>query len=303
MKAYLADRGKLEVKVDHARETEGIGPMESIRSMTLTDLEMVLGWAADEGWNPGLDDAQAFLAADPQGFFLKLVDGEPVSAISVVNHALDFAFLGLYICRPEYRRDGHGLDIWNAGLRHAGKRCVGLDGVPDQQGNYRKSGFLPSGKTVRYQGVISLTPDISAHSVNSPDVARLLEVDRRISGVHRPAYLKSWFATTLSRRTVVLDGSAEMPAFGTIRACRTGYKIGPFVANSEAEALALLANLTVDCRGEEVFVDVPEHSEALAGLLEHLGFAPVFETARMYLGQRPEVDEPPYYGVCTLELG
>ena len=299
----MAELGNLLAQAGRTRQIGEIIRLDTIRSMTLADLEMVLGWAAEEGWNPGLDDAQAFLAADPQGFLLKLVDGEPVSAISVVNHAPNFAFLGLYICRPGYRGAGHGLDIWNAGLRHAGERCVGLDGVPDQQANYRKSGFLPAGKTVRYQGAVTATPDISAHSVNAPDVERLLEADRRISGVDRRAYLYSWFETTPHRRTVVLDGSAEAPAFGTIRACSVGRKIGPFVAGSETEALSLLANLTGDCRGEQVFVDVPEHSEALAGLLEHLGFTPVFETARMYLGRRPKGDEPLYHGVCTLELG
>ena len=39
----------------------------TVRLMTLADLAMVLDWAAAEGWNPGLDDAAAFLAADPEG--------------------------------------------------------------------------------------------------------------------------------------------------------------------------------------------------------------------------------------------
>ena len=56
-----------------------------IRPMTVTELELVLDWAADEGWNPGLDDAAAFYAADPAGFLIKEVDGQPVAAISVVN--------------------------------------------------------------------------------------------------------------------------------------------------------------------------------------------------------------------------
>ena len=42
----------------------------SFKHMTLSDLNMVLDWAGEEGWNPGLEDAEAFLASDPDGFFL-----------------------------------------------------------------------------------------------------------------------------------------------------------------------------------------------------------------------------------------
>ena len=46
-----------------------------MRRMTEADLKLALDWAAAEGWNPGLDDAHCFYAADPQGFFLGELDG------------------------------------------------------------------------------------------------------------------------------------------------------------------------------------------------------------------------------------
>ena len=45
-----------------------------------------LDWAATEGWNPGLDDAAAFQAADPDGFLGAFVDGEMVAGISAVAY-------------------------------------------------------------------------------------------------------------------------------------------------------------------------------------------------------------------------
>jgi hypothetical protein len=36
-----------------------------IRPMTETDVATAVGWAADEGWNPGLGDAGPFRAEDP----------------------------------------------------------------------------------------------------------------------------------------------------------------------------------------------------------------------------------------------
>jgi hypothetical protein len=39
------------------------------------ELDLAVEWAALEGWNPGLHDADAFYAADPDGFFVGLLDG------------------------------------------------------------------------------------------------------------------------------------------------------------------------------------------------------------------------------------
>jgi len=46
--------------------------------MNEDELNLALEWAAAEGWNPGLDDAKCFYAADPNGFFLGELAGEPV---------------------------------------------------------------------------------------------------------------------------------------------------------------------------------------------------------------------------------
>ncbi len=87
-----------------------------MRTATLADVNLMLDWAADEGWNPGLDDAAAFHASDPEGFFVAERAGAPVAAISVVNHDDRNAFLGLYLCRPEWRGQGIGLALWNHAL-------------------------------------------------------------------------------------------------------------------------------------------------------------------------------------------
>lgn len=100
-----------------------------ISRATLDDWSVVRGWAADEGWNPGLADGPSFFAQDPDGFFLGRIDGEPVSAVSVVNYGAAYAFLGFYLVRPDLRGRGHGIATWTAGLAHAGGRTVGLDAL------------------------------------------------------------------------------------------------------------------------------------------------------------------------------
>ena len=130
--------------------------MTAFRNATLSELSLVLDWAADEGWNPGIKDAVAFFAADPVGFFVAVDEhDQPIASISVVNHTASFAFLGLYIVHQDYRGRGIGLDLWQHALEHAGSRTVGLDGVEAQQENYCVSGFVNSGATTRFTGWIT----------------------------------------------------------------------------------------------------------------------------------------------------
>jgi hypothetical protein len=118
--------------------------------MRRADLEVALDWAAAEGWNPGLADADPFYSADPGGFRMGFVDGEPATAISVVRYGPAFAFLGLYICRPDLRGRGYGRATWAAGMATTEGRTVGLDGVVARQADYRRSGFFLANRNVRY---------------------------------------------------------------------------------------------------------------------------------------------------------
>ena len=51
-----------------------------IRPASYRELDLALEWAAQEGWNPGLSDAECFYAADPEGFLLAFRDGELVAS-------------------------------------------------------------------------------------------------------------------------------------------------------------------------------------------------------------------------------
>lgn len=272
----------------------------TVRRMTINDLEMTLDWAADEGWNPGLSDAQSFFATDPDGFFLKEHNGQPVAAVSVVNHDDQNAFLGLYLCKAEDRGKGFGLEVWKAALGHADGRCVGLDGVPDQQANYARSGFASHGKTTRYQGRSPAASRVSTHVVA---IDTLVAADAQATGVNRKAFAASWYADEPTRKTIILSDSGSDLAFATVRKCLEGAKIGPLHAETADQAQALLAAAGQVFGNDLLFIDVPETSPALIELLTGAGFDPVFETARMYAGAPPAGAPPKLYSIATMELG
>ncbi|PWJ21140.1 GNAT family N-acetyltransferase [Jannaschia seohaensis] len=271
------------------------------RTMTEADLAQVLDWAAAEGWNPGLDDAAAFLAADPSGFFLADAESGPVAAISVVNHTEAFAFLGLYLVRPDWRGQGIGLALWHHAIAHAGDRTIGLDGVPAQQANYAASGFEPVSGTVRFAGRPAPGETPGIRPAQAADLPLLIEMEGRASGVEKPRYMGPWLSGSATRETLVSERAGKVEGFATVRRCRDGVKIGPLVAEDLETAAGLIAACAARHPGE-VVIDVPGASTALASHCAASGMTPGFDTARMYRG-RPPVPSGAIYAVGTLELG
>ena len=55
-----------------------------IRRMMRDELDTLVEWAAREGWNPGLDDAEVFWNTDPNGFVAVEISGELIGGGSIV---------------------------------------------------------------------------------------------------------------------------------------------------------------------------------------------------------------------------
>lgn len=276
-----------------------------IRPMDRADLEVALGWARDEGWNPGLEDATPFHAQDPSGFLMGWLGTVRVGCISVVKYGGDFAFLGLYIVHPAHRGKGYGKAIWDAGIASAAGRTIGLDGVPAQQGNYRKSGFEFAYGSARWGGVLRglVAKRSYVRPLTPEDLPALAAFDRRRFPAPREPFLAAWLAPSATRQAEGYFEGGVLRGYGTIRRCVSGWKIGPLFAENRAIAESLLATLVTPAGTDPVFIDVPAPNLQAVEMVTQLGFTPAFETARMYLGPAPDLPLAQVYGITTLELG
>jgi len=276
-----------------------------IRSMLRRDLDAALDWAAAEGWNPGLHDGACFHAADPGGFLLGLVGGEPVASIFAVRYGAAFAFIGGYIVRPAWRGRGYGRQLWDAAMARLAGRNVGLDGVLAQQANYARSGFKLAYRNIRFQGDGSGVPLASGHIVPLAALgfADLCSYDRAFFPEERAAFLRCWIGQPGHVAIGALAPSG-LAGYAVLRPCRSGYKIGPLFADTPALAEALFASLQGQvARGVALYLDVPEPNEAAAKLAAGRHMRPFFETARMYTGPQPALDLARQFGITTFELG
>ncbi|WP_411351079.1 GNAT family N-acetyltransferase [Leisingera aquaemixtae] len=277
-----------------------------IRALTPEEIRTATDWAGREGWNPGRSDAACFASVDPEGFWGGFLDGQMIACISVVNYGQAFAFLGFYIVAPAHRGQGYGYALWQKALEHAGGRVVGLDGVVDQQENYRRSGFELAYRNIRFGGVpaggLQAAADFELSPISAP-AAELEALDARVFPAPRPVFWQQWLGAA-GHHSFAAYRDGRLAGFGTLRRCGSGCKIGPLVAVSRPAAVAVLARLLQELPpGQEVFLDVPEPHAAAVELARGLGLAPVFETARMYRGPAPQLETDLIYGVTSFELG
>ncbi len=278
----------------------------TVKTMSREQVELAVDWAAAEGWNPGRHDADCFHIADPDGFFIGLIDGEPVATISAVRYGKTFGFLGFYIVKPERRGQGLGLGIWNAAIKHLENRNIGLDSVIAQQANYAKFGFKRAYGNIRYEGEASAGE--SPGEVGIVDLATIPfsaveSYDRAFFPDERTAFLRAWLEQPESVKLgFIKDG--KLAGYGMIRPCRRGYKIGPLFADAPTPAEALFVHLKAAAPpGSPIYLDVPEVNEEAKALAERQGMKPAFETARMYAGEFPELPLHRLFGVTSFELG
>lgn len=277
--------------------------LPSIRTLTLPEVQTLIDWARIEGWNPGRDDAAPMHAADPHGFIGCFLDGAMVAGISAVRYGEDFGFVGLYLCHPDYRGNGYGRLAWNAAMAHLSGRVIGLDGVPEQQGNYARMGFAPVYRTVRWSGPapagLSIATEI--RDVAASDLAGLEAFDRQHFPAPRPSFLDLWLQPP--RVSLLAEREGRIEGYAVLRDCADGAKIGPLFATNEAIAAELLTACLSKRAGSTVHLDVPDHQSSFADVLKRLGFQPGFTTARMYRGEPPSSPLAGVFTVTTLELG
>ena len=102
----------------------------------------------------------------------------------------------------------------------------------------------------------------------------------------------------------VTDRRPLLAGYGVIRPCRSGYKIGPLFADRPELAEQLFRALKTSVpNGSPVYLDIPESNSAAIDLVQRHGMQVVFKTARMYMGQQPDLCIDRIFGITTFELG
>jgi len=273
--------------------------------MKRSELDIAIDWAEAEGWNPGIHDADCFWAADPNGFLIGVSGDEPVAMVSAVAYGASYGFMGFYIVKRELRNRSYGVQLWDEGLRYLANRCIGLDSVRPDLVSHKKPEFRPAYANYRFKWIKDEEWAVA------PEVIELSQVpfsivtayDCEVFGFSRESFLKCWISRPgTTALGIVKDGG--LSAYGVIRACRQGFKIGPLFADNPEFARALFEALTRDVKmGLQVYLDTPERNAESVILARSYGMTEIFRTTRMYNKQEPPLPLDKWFGVTSFELG
>jgi GNAT superfamily N-acetyltransferase len=284
-----------------------------IRNMTYSEVEKLVVWAAREGWNPGLHDAELFWATDPAAFIAAELDGEMIGGGAITSYNGEFGFMGFFIVRPDYRGRGIGNTLWHARRKRLLDRLhpgasIGLDGVFEMQNYYAKSGFAFSHRNMRFRTEITDRPataqddDKNIVLLATVPLDQVLDYDRTCFPAMRSNFLREWIAQPDALALGYLrDG--QLNGYGVVRRCGEGCKVGPLFANDTLVAEALYAHLAGFATGGPLFLDAPENNPAAIAFVVQHQMIEVFGCARMYLGRPPTIQHERIFGVTTFELG
>ena len=252
-----------------------------------------------------MHDADAFFATDPDGFFGLDVDGELAVTLSVVRYDDSFAFVGFYICRPELRGRGLGVELFDAGLARADATTLGLDGVLEQEPNYARDGFVTAHHSVRFGGEVDLTvPHDDVRVLGAADVDALLDFEREqhVFPAPRRAFLERWITapgTDRVRGRRRPDRGLRRRRAPAVRATRSARCSAPTAPPPNGCSLRSSPTSTA-ARCSSTSRSPTPRASALA---RDLGLEPVFETARMYRGPDPDLRLDRVFGITSFELG
>lgn len=278
------------------------------RCLTFSEFEILVQWAANEGWNPGLDDAIIFWQTDPNGFYGYFDDHRLVGGGSIVSYNGRFGFMGFFIVHPDYRSRGIGNALWlerrNTLLsRLEPGAAIGMDGVVAMQPFYQKGGFEIAYRDERYVRLgASFTKNAAISLCADGDFEAIQRLDTDCFGFDRTHFLKPWLFASHAKAFQYKE-QGHLKGFAVLRQCQNGYKIGPLFADTAAVAEALYEECLSNAIDQNIYLDIPTSNLEAVAIVKKYEASYVFECARMYYGAPPKVALEKVFGITSFELG
>lgn len=277
---------------------------DCVRSLSRDEFDQLLELAHQEGWNPGINDADSFYNSDPDGFLGYYIKGKLIGCISAVAYDEDFGFMGFFIVKPEYRKMGYGKKLWTAALKYLGDCNIGLDGTLEMKTKYESFGFKEAYKSTRFKMLAKkLDHNGETLPLKKVNFANLVAFDQLHFPTRRDVFLYNWIHQAEGESFAICKDE-KIEGYTFIRKGLEGYRIGPLFALTPEIADTLFCKaISWVPEGTPVFLDVPDINSEAIKLANKYKMEPDFKTVRMYTQKAPQINMSGVYGVTNLELG
>ena len=285
---------------------------------------VIVNWMVEEGWRPGLKDAECFFACDPNAAFVGELNGKPIACATMTKYADRFAFGGCYIVSKKYRGKGYGGVLFDAAMASVVSggvmppRSIAISGLLQLEELYKRKGFRSQFYGARFDlhpataitGIskISERCPVSIKCIEEVDLQTLFKYDTAVFGVERHAFLSKWLRIPGSHGRVAINSEGSVLGYTVARPLfvkEEGYKIGPLFADSEAIAEKLLKAVFEELLQEQptpvVYIDAPTKKAKEMG--KKLQGKKSFDVVYMVMNGLPDACFDKWFGMTTLELG
>lgn len=239
------------------------------------DVEAALCLSDAAGWNQTGDDWR-FFVDHGHAVGCRDAQGKLVATAAALPWGGGVGWVSMVLVDERWRHRGLATALLGECIDHlrAGGRVAVLDATPAGAPVYRRLGFASGFAFARWQGaggrvaqLDSAAATVREATGDPADAQTIAVLDAAAAGFDRDALMHAFRARPRSRAWLRHDGSG----FVVARAGRRATQIGPLVVADGGDAMALTA-AALEATAGPVFIDVPEHAEALAAWLAACGF-------------------------------
>lgn len=238
----------------------------------------------EAGWN---ETAADWLMMMESGRAIGLEDdnGCLIASALTIPYGAEFGWISMVLVTADWQRKGLATGLLNKCIAtHEAAGLVSiLDATPAGEKVYEQLGFSHHFTIQRWQCDSPESGRFEAHDVREltpDDLNDIIVYDRSIFEGNRSSVLLDIGIRKGAQGWVLENGQG----FLLSREGRRARQLGPLCAESEADALSLMA-AALDHFGEPVFIDVPDQHAGLIDMLMQNGFAPQRPFQRMFKGE------------------
>ncbi len=260
-----------------------IGDIEGVELDRLHALSLAVGWPhRAEDWQFLRESGHGFVALDEIGRVL--------GSAMWFAHGADFATVGMVITSPRLQTLGAGQWLMKRVFDKVAGRDLRLNATRAARRLYLSLDFLPEKTVFQCQGIAhaqtmggSTETRGDIRALDTRDVPSVIALDAMGFGVRRAALIEKLFAHSAGYGLFKGD---TLNAFALCRPFGRGHVVGPVVAESDTEAVAVVRPHVTDHSGSFLRIDTHMDNGEFAAFLSHAGM-PVFDTVlTMSMGKR-----------------
>ena len=215
----------------------------------------------------------------------------------------DFARIGMVITTPRLQEQGAARWLMQQIMRPIGARDMALTATREALRLYLSFGFKLGATVFQLQGNVTKAPAVvpGARPMTAAHEAAVRALDAAALGAKRREVIDALLAVSTG---TVVERDGKVVGFALCRRFGRGHVVGPVVAASERDALALVSPHVAAHAGQFLRLDTQEVEGPFREYLQACGLS-LFDTGTsMTFGrERPPKGPARIYGMATHSLG